>query len=442
MKDYKKSFVISNLLLIGLVLLIMNTVIMVYSYHTNTEEIKTQMQQKIEPYNTIRDILKERPGSENTAPPEAPSAPDNENDAALPETRERFFPRLYVRKMHGEAEGKYFKSIYVFFYNIAEENVTVISKNELTDDNELLETAKKIYAKSDDFGVLKSEDLYYYKQSTPNELKISVADRNFIRFAMLELFGVLLLVFAFAMLIFYFINRKLADRAAKPLEDAIAREKQFITDASHDLKTPLTVILSNADILARDKADDGTAKWVDGTKQAAVNMKELIEQMLVLSESESKPEVKCEEVNISDIAEQNALVMESVAYEKNISFETHIQPGIMIRGNADYVKRIVSSLIDNAVKYEKSGGNIRVCLHKDKKGICFSVENKLSIISAEDLPHVFERFYRAEKSRHMSGSHGLGLAIVKNLTELMNGEIEVTSTETDGTKFTVTFFEK
>ena len=116
------------------------------------------------------------------------------------------------------------------------------------------------------------------------------------------------------------------NRAAKPLEDAIAREKQFITDASHDLKTPLTVILSNADILSRnqDCCDSGMSKWIDGTKQAALSMKELIEQMLVLSESESKTEVKKEDINISDIAEKCTLVMESAAYEKNIEYKAEI----------------------------------------------------------------------------------------------------------------------
>ena len=247
-------------------------------------------------------------------------------------------------------------------------------------------------------------------------------------------------IFFLAMLIFYFISKKLANRAAKPLEDAIAREKQFITDASHDLKTPLTVILSNADILSRNQACTVSemSKWIDGTKQAASNMKELIEQMLVLSESETKTEIQKEDVNISDIAEKNALVMESVAYEKNIDYRTEIQPNIIIKGNADYVKRIVTSLIDNAIKYETEGGSICVSLHQSKKAVSFSVQNKSGVISKEDISHVFERFYRADKSRHADGSHGLGLAIVKNLTELMNGKIDVSSNEKDGTTFTVT----
>lgn len=442
MKNYKKSFIKSNLLLIGLVLFIMNAVIMVYSYHTSVDELKTVMQQKIEPYNTIRNILKEQPRIEDGAAPEKPDGSnDKANDERMPGTTDDFNAKMPPHDMpENDLSDKYSKSVYVFFYNIHEENVSIVSKDELQNNNELLGTAQKIYAQTNDFGFLKAENLYYYKQSTPNELKISIARGNFILFSMLELFAVLMFIFFLAMLIFYFISKKLANRAAKPLEDAIAREKQFITDASHDLKTPLTVILSNADILSRNQACTVSemSKWIDGTKQAASNMKELIEQMLVLSESETKTEIQKEDVNISDIAEKNALVMESVAYEKNIDYRTEIQPNIIIKGNADYVKRIVTSLIDNAIKYETEGGSICVSLHQSKKTVSFSVQNQSSVISKEDISHVFERFYRADKSRHADGSHELGLAIVKNLTELMNGKIDVSSNEKDGTTFTVT----
>lgn len=442
MKNYKKSFIKSNLLLIGLVLFIMNAVIMVYSYHTSVDELKTVMQQKIEPYNTIRNILKEQPRIEDGAAPEKPDGSnDKANDERMPGTTDDFNAKMPPHDMpENDLSDKYSKSVYVFFYNIHEENVSIVSKDELQNNNELLGTAQKIYAQTNDFGFLKAENLYYYKQSTPNELKISIASGNFILFSMLELFAVLMFIFFLAMLIFYFISKKLANRAAKPLEDAIAREKQFITDASHDLKTPLTVILSNADILSRNQACTVSemSKWIDGTKQAASNMKELIEQMLVLSESETKTEIQKEDVNISDIAEKNALVMESVAYEKNIDYRTEIQPNIIIKGNADYVKRIVTSLIDNAIKYETEGGSICVSLHQSKKTVSFSVQNQSGVISKEDISHVFERFYRADKSRHADGSHGLGLAIVKNLTELMNGKIDVSSNEKDGTTFTVT----
>ena len=431
MKDYKKSFVIFNLLLIGAVLFVMNTAIMVYSYRTGVEELKTVMQQRIEPFNTIRNILRRQPQGgtppEDAAPPDGGTPPEDANP-----------PGRSTGTKARRRSDRYLRTVSVFFYNIDEDSVSVISKDELKSDDALLETARKIYAAREDFGTLGAEKLYYYKQSTPTELKIAVASRNFIRLSMLELFAVLAAIFVLSMLVFYFISRRLADRAAKPLEDAMAREKQFITDASHDLKTPLTVILSNMDILGRGQSG-GEARWIDATKRAAEGMRRLIEQMLVLAESEAKTEIKPERVDISDIAEQNALVMETVAYEKNIGYRTDIEPGLSIMGNADYTRRIVASLIDNAIKYEGSGGSIRISLKRGKKSVRFSVANRLGVISREDISHIFERFYRADKSRHTDGGHGLGLAIVKNLTELMDGKIGVTSTPEDGTCFTVEF---
>ncbi len=452
MEEYKKSFVRFNLLLIGLVLLIINAVILIYSYHTGIVGLKTVMQQKIEPYNTIRNMLEPPPSSEDEkTPPVNGSAGESENEKPpMPTDGAQEKPPVPHEEAgkggngNGNADESgdlYAKSVYVFFYDLADESVSVVSRDEVREENELSETAKKIAERSADFGVLHAEDLYYYKQTTPNELKIAIISRAFIRFSMLKLFAVLTGLFVLAMALFYLLSRKLADRAAKPLEEAVAREKQFITDASHDLKTPLTVILTNVDILEKGKTAFGSeaAKWLDGTKQAALNMKRLIEQMLVLSESETKCEEKWETVNFSDIAEQNALVMESVAYEKNIGYTADICPEVFVCGSADSVRRIVASLIDNAIKYEKKGGNVAVELKKEKKKAVFSVRNKTSVIAEEDLPHIFERFYRADKARSTESSHGLGLAIVKNLTEQMNGKIEATADEREGTKFTVSF---
>lgn len=157
-----------------------------------------------------------------------------------------------------ESGDSYAKSFYVFFYDLADEIVSVVSRDEVREENELLETAEKIAERSADFGTLHAEDLYYYKQTTPNELKIAIISRAFIRLSMLKLFAVLAGLFVLAMALFYLLSRKLADRAAKALEELVAREKQFITDASHDLKTPLTVILMNVDILGKSKTAFGS----------------------------------------------------------------------------------------------------------------------------------------------------------------------------------------
>ena len=422
MKSYKRSFILSNLMLVGFVLLAMNTAVFVYFHHNAVSELKTTMMQKTEPYDTIRNILSEGTPPENPAPPSSNSQP----------------PRRETPPPNGGDGRKYAKSVYVFFYNAESGKVTVVSKDELKDNDTLTETAQKIYSQSDDFGVLPGENLYYYRKITGNDTKVAIASRNFIRLQMLELFFVLFAIFAVSMLCVYLISRKMARRAAKPLEDAIAREKQFITDASHDLKTPLTVILSNADIMSKS-AEGENAKWLGATKQAAESMKLLIEQMLTLAESETKTDFSTEIVDFSDIAEKNALVMDGVAFEKNIEYKTEIDGNIKINANADCLNRITASLIDNAIKYEPTGGKICVRLYTKGKNAVFSVQNKNAVIAKDDLPHIFERFYRSDKSRHAASSHGLGLAIVKNLTERIGGKADVTSDTENGTVFTLTF---
>lgn len=187
-------------------------------------------------------------------------------------------------------EGKYAKNVYVFFYNAEEKKVSVISENAIEDKSELSELAEKINSEDESFGVLKTDDLYYYKQAGGREIKIAVADRDFLRLENIKLLSALVLIFAFSMLGVYFISLKLADRAVGPLEKSIAREKQFVTDASHDLKTPLTVILSGADILSanRESTVSDMEKWVSSIKTSAENMRGLIDEMLALSKSEAE----------------------------------------------------------------------------------------------------------------------------------------------------------
>lgn len=415
LKEYKKKFIMSNLLLVGFVLIVMNIVIFTYSYHASVEELKTTMSQKLEPYDAIRDVLKNHPRAfEDTF--RKPPAPPDENK-------------------------KYGKSIFVFFYDANQKSVSVISRAQSEYSDSLEEIAVEVQASSETFGTIKNRDLYYYKQQSDNDIKIAIVRKSFIRIAMLKLLSALILIFISAMLAFLFISRRFAEIAIKPLEESIAREKQFITDISHDLKTPVTAILANTAILASSKNAlvSDVYKWIDGTKQAAQNMKSLIEQMLVLSRTESERQVSLERVNISDIAEQNSLVMESAAYEKNIEYRTNIHKDIYINANKEYVGRIVFSLIENAIKYEADNGKIIISLYSKGKKVYFSVLNQNTVIDKQDIPHIFERFYRSDKSRTSDNGHGLGLAIVKNLVEMTNGKISAESSESVGTVFTIQF---
>ena len=134
------------------------------------------------------------------------------------------------------------------------------------------------------------------------------------------------------------------------------------------------------------------------------------------------------------------LELESLAFEKNVTLDTDLPEKCVIRGNADYLLRIVTSLLENALKYEPSGGQVTLTLTQSKRKIQLCVQNRGSQIQEEDLPHVFDRFYRGDKSRTNSeGSFGLGLAITKEMTQRLGGTITVTSSEAEGTTFRVTF---
>ena len=144
-------------------------------------------------------------------------------------------------------------------------------------------------------------------------------------------------------------------------------------------------------------------------------------------------------VDLAAIATKAALEMESLAYEKHVTLETALPEACILRGDTDYLQRIVSSLLENALKYEPAGGRVQLTLTQDKRWVQLSVQNFGSAIPAEDLPHVFDRFYRCDKSRKSeSGSFGLGLAITKEMVEKLGGEISVSSSAEDGTVFQVT----
>ena len=244
------------------------------------------------------------------------------------------------------------------------------------------------------------------------------------------------------MALVYFISRRLSKLAAKPMEDAMELERQFVADISHDLKTPITVILANNSIL-RSNPDSSAAEreqWMQSTDDAAKNMMQLVGEMLTLSNLESVGRsVMTAPLDLSSAAEKAVLQLESLAYERQIEIEEEIAEHVTVRGDAEYCARICSGLVENALKYEPAGGKITVSLRTERKKAVFSVRNRGSRIAPEDLPHIFERFYRGDKARGSSGGHGLGLPIIRQMVELLGGELDATSSEQDGTVFTVRF---
>ena len=167
-------------------------------------------------------------------------------------------------------------------------------------------------------------------------------------------------------------------------------------------------------------------------------MSDLINKMLELAKSEAtKEELKIGEINLSELVENSILQFEVVAFEKNISIESGIQPDIVVRTHAPTFSKVLEILFDNAIKYSDENGKISIALYQTSKKAYFTINNKGEYIDPEDIPHVFERFYRTNKERKVGG-HGLGLSLAKKKCDMLGCKLSVDSNKEDGTTFTIT----
>lgn len=409
MSAYRKRFVQFNMLLIGIVLAVMVAVIAGYMTRDYYTSLRETMEQVVAPLRFF------------SLPPEG--RPEKPEFQEPPEDIQR-------------------KDILTVFYSQEDDSYTLLSNSEVFSQEELPSLLHTIVSQEKNFGILYSQDAIYYR-SGKTPYKIAIASTDYIVHSVVNLVLVLLAVWVGAMLLFLLISIRLSAVAARPMEEAMQREKQFVADASHDLKTPLSVILANNSILMENpenKVGD-LRRWLDSTQEAAKRMQKLIAEMLTLADVERQdvPLVR-EEVDLANIAMKADLELESVAFEKNVTLEDDLPDRCMVTGNADYLLRIVMSLLENALKYEPSGGRVSIHLTQSKKKTVLAVCNRGSRIADEDLPHVFDRFYRSDKSRtNSAGSFGLGLAITKEMVERLGGTISVTSSQEEGTVFSVTF---
>lgn len=259
------------------------------------------------------------------------------------------------------------------------------------------------------------------------------------------------LVGLIALVVFFLINIAFSRWATRPVALSIRQQQQFTADASHELKTPLTVILANLSIL-RSHAQSTVAEqmqWVESSETEARRMQLLVNDMLSLARpkaaNEPSPLVSGEPVDLSDLVEGEVLQFESVAFERGILMDSRIQEDVKVAGDAEKLGRMVSTLIDNACKYVETNGLVDVTLDVEAAGpvsdlmACLRVHNTGEPIPADDLEHLFDRFYRADKARTGGkGGYGLGLAIGQQIAHEHNGEITVASSTEAGTTFTVT----
>lgn len=308
----------------------------------------------------------------------------------------------------------------------------------------LLKANAQVLASNVNHGELSDVGLFFEKRDTSNGTLIAYADTSVVS-GWQQLAFNLMLVGVAVLVAFFLINLFFSWWALKPVDRAWRQQTQFVADASHELKTPLTVILANMAILRShpDSTVTEQSQWVESTQTEAERMQVLVNDMLEMARPENAAaaaaEATFEEIDFSDVVESEVLQFESVAFDRGVMLESQLEPEITLEGDAPRLQRMVSTLIDNACKYANDGGQVDVKLSAEAGEIQLSVHNTGPEIPEDDLPYVFDRFYRADKARTSgAGGFGLGLAIAREIAREHGGDIVATSSADEGTTFTVT----
>ena len=439
LKAYRRRFVLLNLLLVGIVLLAALTVQGVRYGRESYHELQNTLRLVLEPWDTPGERFRPLGETPGNVPPEMPGDAPALPPEGAPEPPPS--PAGDGPALRRDGEG-WEAEIVTLFYGAEDGEISVLSGDSLPETALLASAVPEIAGRAEDSGFLSEYGLYYCRAGDPSGCRIALAGVGYLRGRILKNSLFLLLAFLGGMGLVLLISLRLAKLAAKPMEDAVTMERQFVTNLSHDLKTPITVILANNSILrSSPAAEDGeVSAWVESTDAAARGMLDLVSEMLTLSSLEEVgKKMELSPQDLSEAAEKAALQLEPLAWEKGVALETEPGEGIRVQASAEGLPRICSGLIENAVKYEPKGGKVTVRAERGRKTAVLTVQNQGSYIPPEDLGHIFERFYRGDKSRSGGGGFGLGLPILRQLAQLQGAEIDVKSEPESGTLFTVTF---
>lgn len=328
--------------------------------------------------------------------------------------------------------------------------VTKSVNNVVAMSDELLTSAiGQVMETNEESGWIENGLLLYRTVQIHNSTRIAFADATPFVEDFKTIFINVVSIGVIVFVVFFFISNFLASIAFKPAEKSWEQQQHFLADVSHELKTPLTVILANNNILLSH--DDTTIaeqrKWVESTQTEAEHMKKLVDELLFLAKSDAaKHEIPREPVDLSELAWSNMLQFEPVAFERGVLFDGSIQNQLVTVGDRTQLNQLIHILLDNAIKYAGENGQVDWSLEKYTIGKTkvqnyarLRVHNTGNPIPAEDLPHIFERFYRSDRARSAGSGYGLGLAIAKSICEVHGADILVESNAEKGTTFTVKF---
>lgn len=225
-------------------------------------------------------------------------------------------------------------------------------------------------------------------------------------------------------------------RAIKPIIENAEKQKQFITDAGHEIKTPIAIISANADVL---ELTGGSSEWITSIRNQISRLDKLVKNLLMLSRmEEDNLKLVLTDMNLSKTVEEIAGSFQPMAEMQNKTFQLEIQPGLMFHGDENSIQQLVSTLVDNAMKYSNEEGTVGVTLSAARKGVKLEVYNTVFELDTKNLDKLFDRFYRADASRaRETGGYGIGLSIAKSIVEAHHGKIGAKSDDGRSIIFTV-----
>lgn len=302
----------------------------------------------------------------------------------------------------------------------------------ISEDIDLEYLSKIATEKSSQFGRI--DDYYYLTTPDMNGNVVRFLD-NKIGFSMENRLLILTIsasIFVWGglwLLAIYIVNRM-----TEPVTEMLDKQRQFISDAGHELKTPISVIIANIDVL---ESEIGKNKWLTYIYNESHRMEMLVKDLMILATTEDNGNIgMVSSFNFTEAVYSIALPLESLAFEKGMTIKLPEDKNIPFTGNVEQLKQLISILLSNAIKYGRTGGLIRITLTEEHKKIYLRVYNTGDGIASEDIKHLFDRFYRGDKNRG-SGGYGLGLAIAKAIAEQHGGTIRADSVPAEWTEFTV-----
>jgi len=408
-KQLKKRFVLVTTISISLILLILLGAINTINYQNTMTKID----------NDLIFVVESSAAAEKTRDALIQTEHPRELEIGIPDDPSRNFARAFTASVDNNGEVT---TVDTTYYSILE-------------DEDALDLAQAAVDTGTSEGFI--EDYKYsYDEATHQValLDCSIELQSIENFLIISIFaflGGIVLVVVLVLL--------MMGTAIKPIVESYEKQKQFITDVSHELKTPLTIIETNTELT---EMENGESRWTKNSHKQVKRLQKLTNDLVTLTRMDEEQEkLMMTQVNISEVANDVIMGYEPLCVAVNKTLKTDIAEELRIKGNRDSIEKLISILLDNAIKYANDQGTIEMTLKKTGKKNILTVSNTVDEIEQGNHNEYFERFYRSDKSRNSErGGHGIGLSIAKAIVYQHKGKIKAESKDGKSLKIEVIFY--